>query len=154
MFRRILGLIASGGIAELFILIAAGSRFGAMPVFAMLILSAAAGFALIRHFGLQSLAKLQADLQDLGRPQAPLSRNIFGTIAGLLLILPGFLSDTAGIALLFPATQRFILKRLLTAKGDGFAHSGKYERIIIIDGEATEIDRDLPRRSAPPGQSP
>ncbi len=141
MAGRILGIFLAGVAAELFLLIWAGSRFGVLPVFGALILSMITGGLVIRRYGLRSVSRLQNELQSTaGQPENALAYGIFGTIAGFLLILPGFLSDIAGLALLFPPVQRAVLKRLgpvpTTTKRYGTWDS---QRTIIIEGEATEI---------------
>lgn len=142
MFKRIFGTILAGGILELFLLIAAGSRFGALPVFAEIIVSAIIGGTVIRHYGLRSLARLQAEMQGAGEAKEVTSHGMFGTIAGVLLILPGIIGDIVGFLLLIPAVQRFLLSRFVQVPGAGPGHSrsGGYERIIVIEGEATEIN--------------
>ena len=144
MFKRIFGTILAGGIAELFLLIAAGSKFGALPVIAEIIVSAIIGAAVIRHFGLRSLVRLQAEMQSVGQATEVVSHGVFGTIAGVLLISPGLLGDIAGALLLIPAVQKFLLLRFIHVRGNGagFTHTAGHERIIVIEGEATEIAGD------------
>jgi UPF0716 family protein affecting phage T7 exclusion len=69
---------------------------------------------------------------------APANRGltgVFRAIAGLLLILPGFVSDTAALALLFPPVQQMIAGFLT-----GFAKKRNPPSGQVIDAEAIEIE--------------
>jgi UPF0716 protein FxsA len=149
---RILGLILGGGLIELFLLIAAGSRFGAMPVFAVVIMTGLAGGMIVRHFGLKSLASLQAELRGTGSAEEAISKGVVGTIAGLLLILPGLIGDALGLLLLVPAIQSWLIRLLLSKSGGagGFeTRHNHHRRVIVIEGEAQEIDEGPPQGDKP-----
>lgn len=150
MFRFISGAILAGGAVELVLLIAAGSRFGVLPVMAALVASGVIGFGVIRHFGMRSLAGVQNEIRATGAPGASLSQGVFGAMAGVLFILPGFLSDILAVLLLVPAVQRFVLGRFVqTTRGSGPTPGRASGRVIVIDAEATEIEPDPPPQNPP-----
>lgn len=141
MFRRIFGGIFAFGLLELFLLIAAGSRFGALPVFGIVLLTGALGVIVIRHFGVKSLTSLQSEMRGSAINRIPVGHGILGAIAGVLLIMPGLIGDLLGLLLLLPPIQRWITARYLKVPEGSFStSSGSHGRIIVIEGEATDID--------------
>ena len=101
-------------LAEIALLIEAGRLLGgAMPVLLLLIAAALAGILLIRHQSLASLAAVRAALARNEAPGEALLDGACAMAAGLLLILPGFLSDLAAIALLVRPMRRALAGRLL-----------------------------------------
>ncbi len=156
MFQRIFGIITLGGVAELFLLIAAGARFGALPVFAEIVLSAVIGGTVIRHFGIRSLSRMQAEMQGNVLNRSSLSGGLFGSIAGLLLILPGFIGDAVGLLLLIPAVQIFLLSRFtgFSTPQAGPQQPRPYGRVVVIEGEATEIASDTTATPVSPEKLP
>lgn len=148
MIGRIFGLFVGFGVLELFLLIWAGSQFGALPVFGVLIAAAILGIVLIRRFGLRSLGGLQSRMRDPGKPLPPLSSGLFGALAGFLLFVPGFLTDIAGLVLLIPAVQRKILSRftIIETQQSGWT---RRQGPLVIEGEAIEITEERPPPQEP-----
>ena len=97
-----------GPIAEIYVLLTAGSAFGVLPVIGAILTTAIIGGAIIRHQGLAALNKAQ---KDLGEGRAPVGAALDGAmllVAAPLLITPGFLTDFLGFCLLTPPIRRFI----------------------------------------------
>jgi len=94
-----------------------------------------AGVSLIRAGGMTIAEVLRRPSRLEPGPASPGLTGVFRAIAGLLLILPGFVSDTAAVALLFPPVQQMITG-LLT----GFARKPNPPSGQIIDAEAIEIE--------------
>jgi UPF0716 protein FxsA len=112
---RLLPLLLIGlPLVEIALLVEAGRLLGgALPVLLLLLAAALAGALLIRR---QSLASLTAVRAALARNEAPgeaLLDAACGFAAGLLLILPGFLSDLAALALLIRPVRRALARRLV-----------------------------------------
>lgn len=125
----------------LFILI--GTRIGLGATLGLVVLSALAGVMVLR--GQQ--ARLQSMLQG-GLRVAPgriLADGAFRMVAGLMLVLPGFLTDALGLVLLAPPVQRLIL-RAIAARARvttvNFRQQGD-----IIDGEFHVYQPDQPPRT-------
>ena len=71
-----------------------------------------AGAAVIRRQGIRTLDGLRGALNGGSLQEVNAADAALVYVAGLFLILPGFLSDLAGIALLIPPVRRMILGRL------------------------------------------
>jgi UPF0716 protein FxsA len=123
-----LALLLAWPLAELVVLIFVGDAIGALPTLALLLLGAVIGMALLRGRG---LARVAAALTE-----AP-SRAAFGRAtggfadiaAGLLFLVPGFLSDIAAIALLLPPVQRWLAKTLVPRDAAPDVVEGTYVRV-------------------------
>jgi UPF0716 protein FxsA len=102
---------------ELYVIIQVGQAIGAWNTIGLLILASLLGFWLARHEGLNVLQRMRQQL-DAGR--VPTDELIDGSLVlagGLLLILPGFVSDVFGLLVLFPpirALLRNFLRRRFT----------------------------------------
>jgi len=148
-------LILALPLAELAGLIVVGGRVGAFPVIAWVVLSAVIGGNILRIAGWETARKVQAAMT---RGEMPLSEMLSGaalSIAALLLILPGFLTDALGLLLLIGPLRRAI-GALIAGRA---AHAAKHGDATVIEGEFTVVDepdsspaappRGLPRNDAP-----
>lgn len=106
-------------ILEIVGFIQVGDWIGAGPTIGLLALSAVVGVLLVRHQGLASLTRAQA---AAARGEAPIGTVLDGfcaVLAGILLIIPGFLTDILGLALLIGPLRRGIGRWLLGRMGAG-----------------------------------
>ena len=109
-------LVAAYLLAEVASLVLVGRGIGVLGTLLLVILAAVLGLALIRRQGSEALGSMRRSL-DTGRdPRPALLRGGFRLVGGLLLILPGFLGDLVALALLVPAVQRLVARRL-SARG-------------------------------------
>jgi UPF0716 protein FxsA len=154
MKRILLGFLLFGFV-ELFLLIEAGRTFGTWLPIASVLLSMAAGGLLIRHSGLKTLRGLAKTLKTGHPPRGSPAMGILGVIAGILLILPGFLSDVMALLIYIPAARR-IVASALGLKAPAFIFTGQPSqarpRGPIIEAEAVEIHGAI-RSPEPSGQS-
>ena len=95
-------------IIEIYLLIEIGSMFGALTAVTLVILTGFLGAFLARMQGLQTLYRIQESLREGRMPSGELLDALLIVIAGLVLLTPGFLTDSAGFLLLIPATRNFI----------------------------------------------
>ncbi|WP_376957881.1 FxsA family protein [Azospirillum sp. A26] len=106
-------------ILEIVGFIQVGDWIGAGPTIGLLALSAVVGMLIVRHQGLASLSKAQA---AAARGEAPIGTVLDGfcaVLAGVLLIIPGFLTDILGILLLIRPLRRGIGRWLFSRIGAG-----------------------------------
>lgn len=98
-------------IAEIAVFIVVGGAIGVLPTLALVVLAAVAGVAIVRFQGLQAVGRLQASLEAGGDPSGPLAHGALIAIAGILLVIPGFLTDIVGLFLLVPAVRTALIRR-------------------------------------------
>ncbi|MDP6522347.1 MAG: FxsA family protein [SAR324 cluster bacterium] len=95
-------------IIEIFLLIEIGSMFGVLMAVTLVILTGFLGAFLARMQGMQTLYRIQESLREGRMPSGELLDALLIVIAGLVLLTPGFLTDSAGFLLLIPATRNSI----------------------------------------------
>ena len=95
-------------IIEIYLLIEIGSIFGALTAVILVILTGFLGAFLARMQGLQTFFRIQESLREGRMPSGELLDGLLIVIAGLVLLTPGFLTDSVGFLLLIPATRNSI----------------------------------------------
>jgi UPF0716 protein FxsA len=114
------------------------------------------GAWIVRTAGLRAWRRLRA-AGMAGRPPGPeVSRGLLGLLSGLLLVLPGFLTDAVGLMLLAPpvqrvagrGVQRFAERRMSSAAAGNLFGP---RRVRVRRGEAY---RPAPDGPPPPGGAP
>ncbi len=110
-------------VAEIYLLIKLGAFLGAFNTVAIIILTGFAGAALARMQGLQTMQRIRLSLEQGVVPTEEMIDALLIFIAGIVLLTPGFITDMAGILLLFPPTRRHI-KRFLKIKFDQWIKTG------------------------------
>ncbi|MBF0219587.1 MAG: FxsA family protein [Gammaproteobacteria bacterium] len=93
-------------IIEIYLLLSVGSIIGVFPTIALIFATAMLGVTLLRHQGLATLKRAQEALQRQEIPTTLLIEGVMILIAGLLLITPGFFTDSIGFLLLLPPLRR------------------------------------------------
>ncbi len=116
---------------EIGLFIAIGGEIGLWPTLAVVVITAIVGAAAIRSQG-KSVLKDLGRLDDPKKATAAVLNGAFIVVAGLLLLTPGFLTDSIGLSLLVPPVRAWIARRLagrirvaaMTGAGMGGARPG------------------------------
>lgn len=140
-------------VIEITLFILAGAELGFWATFGLVLLTTAIGMIVLRRQGQITMGILQQTRSRLSNPAAPLAHGALIYVAGILLILPGFLTDAVGLLLLIPPLRSLIMATLvsrLSARAtvftaQGFPNAGyPSARDDIIDGDATEVFPEAP----------
>ena len=99
-------------IIEIALFIKVGGLIGLWPTLAIVLMTAVAGSYLLRRQGASTLAELQTALTDLRDPTGPIANGALILIGGVLLLTPGFFTDTLGILLLIPPVRAALIRRI------------------------------------------
>jgi UPF0716 protein FxsA len=130
---------------ELWLIIAAGERFGAGPVLLWLLGAAMIGMALIASGGAAAMRRAQASMARGELPAAELFEALIGAVAGVLLVLPGFITDVFAILLLIVgAVLKRRIARLLAAQVARVRPD--LRQPVTIEGEVLRRDPPDPPR--------
>lgn len=95
-------------VLEIAIFIEVGSRIGAGATVGLIILSAVLGVLLLRRQGLSVLRKAQAAADRGELPVGAVFEGFCVAVGGILLIIPGFLTDTVAVLLLLPPLRNAV----------------------------------------------
>ncbi|EXJ16665.1 FxsA family protein [Imhoffiella purpurea] len=132
----ILSLFIGLPLIELYFLIQVGDEIGALPTIALSILTAIIGTWLVR---LQGFGLLMRVREVMDRGEVPALEMLDGAlilVAGLFLLLPGFLTDGLGFLLLVPPFRRWMVSRfvrVVPAQGHPGQPAGQGPRVIEGD---------------------
>jgi UPF0716 protein FxsA len=145
MIRLLVALICALPLLEIAGFVVIGGRIGLGLTLLWLLAAGMAGLALIRHGGLNAIIKLQTALQEGREPGHSLIDGAVTVTAGLLLIVPGFVSDVLALIILLPFTRNFLLRhaahhfetRVYQSGGTGPAGRS---RTTVIEGEYEIIE--------------
>tara|TARA_S200000501_G_scaffold266952_1_gene250654 strand:- start:506 stop:931 length:426 start_codon:yes stop_codon:yes gene_type:complete len=124
-------------VVEIYLLIKIGSEIGAATTIILIFLTAIVGVYYAKYEGLNTL---KAGFSQLRRNETPAYEVISGAaiaFAALLLIIPGFATDTVGFLLIFPISRRMIFN-FFSKK----IYKTKNNKNNFIDGEFEDIDED------------
>ncbi|MHB9112236.1 MAG: FxsA family protein [Thermoleophilia bacterium] len=105
MFMILLALFIIIPLLELWMIVEVGSRIGVGYTILSLILISLAGAALARQQGYRAIARIQSEVQSGNMPGDSLVDGALILAGAILLLTPGFLTDIAGLMLLFPLTR-------------------------------------------------
>lgn len=136
-------------LAEIACFIVIGRQIGLFPTLSLVILSGVAGVILMRVQGLGTLARLR----EAGRRGESPGRQLLDTamivVAGVLLLIPGFLSDIVGILLFLPPVRTWLWNRLVrnmvvvdVGGGRPWQEPSRGPRTIDLDEDEFRRDAD------------
>jgi UPF0716 protein FxsA len=120
-------------ILELYLLLRVADHLGAGPTVLLVIATALLGIAILRRLGFSLVARLHAGLAPGAPLAAELGPALLLVAAGILLVVPGPVTDAAGFALLVPQLRRWIARRL-AGRRDGAPPPGG-RGPVVIEGE-------------------
>lgn len=124
-------------VAEIMVWIRMADAIGGLATIGLTLLAILAGAALIQRGGLGMALEVRARMERGEAPGPALFNGVCVTLAGLLLMLPGFITDGIALLLLLPVARSLLL-RLVTARmvvgGSGFS-SPPSAGPTVIDGE-------------------
>ncbi|SMO33760.1 FxsA family protein [Melghirimyces algeriensis] len=122
MFRILVLILIVVPALEIWGLVKVGEAIGAWPTALAVIATGVAGGYLARWQGLQTIRLAQVQMSNRELPGEAVLDGICILSGGLLLLTPGFFTDTIGFLLLFPYTRgmiKILLKGLLLRMVDG-----------------------------------
>ena len=128
-------------IIEIYLFIKIGAHIGAFNTILLIFITAIIGIFYARYEGLNTL---QSGFSQMIKNEIPAYEMISGAaiaFGALLLIIPGFATDTLGFLIIFPLTRKLIFGRLSTK----FKNKTR-EKNNFIDGEFEDIEDDDDRK--------
>ena len=143
-------------VLEIAVFIEAGSLIGLWPTIAIVVVTAFVGTSLLRIQGYGVINRIRAQTEQGQVPVFELFEGLCLFAAGLLLLTPGFVTDTVGFLLFLPPLRR-LFARLIAARiamfgfqtvrpgpPPGAGPASASGNGPVIDGEFTTVDRDTP----------
>jgi UPF0716 protein FxsA len=143
-------LLILAPLIEIWIMIDIGSVIGAGWTILAIVATALLGMALVRYQGLGVYLRLQQTAERGELPAMEMLEGLALLISGLLLLFPGFVTDTLGFLLLVPPLRRWavlhLLRRQFVVPGAGRAQPspgpGDARHGQVIEGRSRRLDDD------------
>jgi UPF0716 protein FxsA len=145
VFAFFVALAIVVGVVEITVMIQVGQWIGFLNTIGLLLLVSLVGAWLVKRQGLGVMARIR-EQRSAGRlPAAEAFDGALILVAGVLLVIPGFVTDALGLLLLLPpvraVVRRFVSRRVLR------------EVEMVRSRQWTRADQP-PRQYVPPEQRP
>jgi UPF0716 protein FxsA len=147
-------LIAIGvPVLEVFVFIEVGRAIGWLPAILLLLATSVLGTRLLQVQGRAAIERVALAVSERREPARAAIDGLLGFLGGVLLAIPGFVSDALGVLLLIPFTRRWIgrwfsrhyagrMMRFATTTG---RFASGVRRWPTADAESTAVDDDIGR---------
>ena len=139
-------------VLELFVLIEVGHAIGLRLALLLLLVSSVLGVRVTRVQGRAAIARVSLAASERRAPGSAALDGALGFLGGVLLAIPGFVTDAFGALLLLPPTRK-LTRRWLTRRYAGramrfvaatgrFASRERHARPADVESTAVEDDLD------------
>lgn len=153
MLRIFLLVLIALPVIEIVVLLQVGSLLGGLNTLVLIVATAALGLLLVKQQGMQNWVLMQQKLATGEAPGIEILSGVLIFFAGVMLIVPGFVTDVIGLIFVLPPTRqviaRYLLKQMLVPgqtrfgftqfhfrQGAGFTQSNtSKDDGTVIDGE-------------------
>jgi UPF0716 protein FxsA len=129
-----------------------GSQIGVLPTLGLIIASGIAGTMLLRFQGFGVMTRIRGEIEAGRDPSRNLAHGVMILLAGILLLIPGFVSDIIGLLLFVPPIRdlawRFLSRRINFSAD--FATMGGFSRPRPSRDKTIDLDEDDYSRSRDP----
>lgn len=126
-------------LAEIYALIKVGSWLGVFPTIALLLLVSAVGAALVKREGLRVLRRMQEQVVAGNMPSNEILDGVCLLLAGLLLVVPGFVTDVVGLLLLLPPFRLLLRSGLKRRNSRKIRVVATYSGRIVNNGQVHDV---------------
>ena len=118
---------------EIYVLASVGDAIGGFSTVLLVIITAFIGSYLLKQQGWSTMAKAQHSMANGQTPAFEMMEGVVILISGVLLLTPGFITDTIGLLGLIPWSRVYFIDRILsqnaekvfTQKNTVFIHKSK-----------------------------
>lgn len=126
-------------LAEIYALIKIGSWLGVLPTIALLLIVSALGAVVVKREGLRVLRRMQEQVMAGRMPSNEILDGVCLVLAGLLLVVPGFVTDALGLVLLLPPFRALLRASLKRRNGKKLRVVATYSGRIVNDGRIHDV---------------
>lgn len=134
-------------VIEIALFIQVGGLIGVWPTIGLVFLAAFGGVALVRAYGMRTLAAAQGAMRRGEDPGEHVLGAALMLVAAGLFITPGFLTDIVALALLLPPVRRLLYRAIrarlhlqATTIVSGYrGHPEAARDTIVIDGDFEDV---------------
>ena len=99
---------------EIYVLASVGGAIGGLSTVLLVIITAFIGSMLLKHQGFSTLTRAQQSIDQGQSPAFEVLEGVVIVVSGVLLLTPGFITDSIGLLGLIPWSRRYFIHRVLT----------------------------------------
>ncbi len=124
---------------EIYLLIEIGSQIGAITTIFLIFTTAIVGIYYAKYEGLNTL---KSGFKQLSKNEPPKYEMLSGAaiaLGAVLLIIPGFFTDSIGFFLIFPLSRKLIFNKFSSKSN---SNNKNKEKNNFIEGEFEDIEDD------------
>lgn len=132
---------------EIYLYVLLGGAIGAWATLAVVLGAIVTGLAILRLQGFSMLLGARRALMEGKEPAGPIIEGVAVLIAGLLLIVPGMITDVLGLLLLIPPLRRALIgliAKSISARLRGTVRTAATDAADVIDVTFSEIPPEPP----------
>jgi UPF0716 protein FxsA len=136
-------------VVEIVALVALGSAIGLGWTLLVLMAGSVLGLWLARREGVRAAQALAEAVSNRRVPTAELTDGMLVAAGGVLLFVPGLVTDVAGLLLVLPPTRALVRRRLVRAaeeRSPELRSARIRSQAPVVDGEVVEPDAPRPDR--------
>ena len=124
-------------IVEIYFFVKIGTEIGAVSTIIFTLITAMLGIFTIKYQGISSFIQARQSIFSNEEPAIEILSNFALLICGLLLLMPGFVTDFFGMLLIFPIVRKILIKYLIKKAGSNLKNSqnSKYKDYIDVDSD-------------------
>ena len=124
-------------IVEIYFFVKIGTEIGAISTIIFTLITAMLGIFTIKYQGISSFIQARQSIFSNEEPAIEILSNFALLICGLLLLIPGFVTDFFGMLLIFPIVRKILIKYLIKKAGSNLKNSqnSKYKDYIDVDSD-------------------
>ncbi|MDC0197290.1 FxsA family protein [Candidatus Thioglobus sp.] len=123
-------------LAEIYVLVSVGQAIGGLSTVLLVIITAFIGSSLLRSQGWSTMAKAQQSIAEGRAPAMEMLEGVVIVVSGILLLTPGFLTDTLGLLGLMPWSRTYFINHFLEKNAERVFKSRN--SVFIQKSESTE----------------
>ncbi|PCH62550.1 MAG: exlusion protein FxsA [Gammaproteobacteria bacterium] len=112
-FKSLLVLFIVVPLIEIYFLVKVGGLIGALPTIVLVVFTAVLGTLLLRWQGLATIGRVQANLAAGQVPALEMMEGVVLVLCGVLLLTPGFFTDTLGFLCLITPLRRGLIMSVI-----------------------------------------
>ena len=124
-------------IVEIYFFVKIGTEIGAISTIIFTLITAMLGILTIKYQGISSFIQARQSIFSNEEPAIEILSNFALLICGLLLLIPGFVTDFLGMLLIFPIVRKILIKYLIKKAGSNLKNpqNSKYKDYIDVDSD-------------------
>jgi UPF0716 protein FxsA len=103
---------------EIYVLVSVGESIGGFSTVMLVVITALIGSTLLKQQGWSTMAKAQQSMANGQTPAFEMLEGVVILISGVLLLTPGFITDTIGLLGLMPWSRTYFIDQILSKNAE------------------------------------